>query len=174
MRKTIVDIFEGVLPTVVICCVIAIALRITYLIKNKEKFHPIRELFSLTFIVYILCLFYAVTFQDIDGSWATSNFYPFKEMFRYDFGSRLFFKNVLGNMLMFIPFGFFSSYFLKEKRILVIFLLTLIVSFTIEYIQLRIGRVFDVDDIILNILGGIVGCYLYIFLSKLENLLKVK
>ena len=29
---------------------------------------------------------------------------PFKEMFRYNIGSRLFVKNVLGNMLMFLPY----------------------------------------------------------------------
>ena len=30
-----------------------------------------------------------------------------------------------------------------------------------------IGRVFDVDDIILNVIGGIIGYYLYYVLSKI-------
>lgn len=169
MKETLLDIFAGVMPTAVICTVIAVSLRLTYLFRNKKKFHIIEELFSLTFIIYIICLFYAVTFQDIDGSWATSNFLPFREMFRYTFGSRLFIKNVLGNMLMFIPYGFFSSYFLKEKNVIIIFALTVIVSFTIEYIQLQIGRVFDIDDIILNVLGGLIGYFIYLVLSKIKS-----
>ncbi len=172
MKETLLDIFAGVMPTVVICTVIAVSLRLTYLFRNKKKFHIIEELFSLTFIIYIICLFYAVTFQDIDGTWATSNFLPFREMFRYSFGSRLFIKNVLGNMLMFIPYGFFSSYFLKEKNIIIIFSLTAIVSFTIEYIQLQIGRVFDIDDIILNVLGGLIGYFIYLILSKIKSIIE--
>ena len=31
-----------------------------------------------------------VTFQDV--SWSTSNFTPFKEIFRYEIGDRLFYK----------------------------------------------------------------------------------
>lgn len=170
MKETILDIFAGVMPTAIICTVISVSLRLTYLIRKKQKFHPIQELFMLTFIIYIICLFYAVTFQDIDGSWATSNFLPFKEMFRYSFGSRLFIKNVLGNMLMFIPYGFFSSYFLKEKNGFVIFLLTAILSFSIEYIQLRIGRVFDIDDIILNVVGGLIGYFIYFIFCRVKSM----
>ena len=39
--------------------------------------------------------------------------------------------------------------------------MTLIVSIIIELIQLKIGRAFDVDDIILNIAGGLLGYFLY-------------
>lgn len=169
MKEIILDIFAGVMPTVIICIIIAVSLRVTYLIRNKKKFHIIEEFLALTFIIYIICLFYAVTFQDIDGSWATSNFLPFREMFRYSFGSRLFIKNVLGNMLMFIPYGFFSSYFLKEKNGIIIFVLTTILSFSIEYIQLQIGRVFDIDDIILNVIGGLIGYGIYMCFYKIKK-----
>lgn len=167
MSKTIFDIFKEVFPTIVICLVIISTLRITYLIKTKVNFSIINELVSLVFIVYIMLLFYAVTFQD--ANWATSNFIPFKEVFRYEFGSRLFIKNVLGNMLMFIPFGFFSSYFLKENKILPILIITMIVSVTIELTQLKIGRVFDIDDILLNLIGGIIGHYIYRILFKVKS-----
>lgn len=167
MSKTIFEIFKEVLPTIVICLVIISTLRIAYLIKTKEKFSILNEMISLVFIVYIMFLFYAVTFQD--ASWSTSNFIPFKEVFRYEFGSRLFIKNVLGNMLMFIPFGFFSSYFLKEKKLLAILVITFIVSFTIEFTQLKIGRVFDIDDIILNLVGGVMGHYIYRILFRAKS-----
>lgn len=169
MSNTIFEIFKEVFPTIVICLVIISTLRVAYILKNKIKIKIIDEIFSLIFIVYIMCLFYAVTFQDIDASWSTSNFIPFKEMLRYDFGSRLFIKNVLGNMLMFIPFGFFSSYFLKEKKLLPILVITIIISFTIEFTQLKIGRVFDIDDIFLNIIGGMIGHYIYRIMVKIKS-----
>ena len=43
-------------------------------------------------------------------------------------------------------------------------------SLTIETTQLMIGRVFDIDDILLNIIGGILGHYLYIIILKIGNM----
>ncbi len=171
MKETILDIFGGALPTVVICSVIAITLRITYLFKHRVRCHIVHELLSLVFIIYIVCLFYVVTFQDIDGPWVMRfNFYPFREMFRYSFGSRLFLKNVLGNLLLFVPYGFFVSYVLKERRLSIVLLLTCILSCTIEFMQLQIGRVFDIDDILLNVMGGLFGYLIYWFLYQLGKL----
>ena len=151
---------------VIISCIIIISLRISYLIKNKERFVLYKELLMLGFIIYSMCLFQIVTFQD-EVSWSTNNFIPFREILRYNIGSRLFIKNVLGNMLLFLPFGFFTSYLLDNKRPLLTVVLTLIASLSIEGVQLMIGRVFDVDDIILNVLGGTFGFYLYNILDRL-------
>ena len=120
--------------------------------------------------MYVIALFEVVTFQDV--SWSSSNFIPFNEMLRYDFGTKLFFKNVVGNMLMFIPFGFFTSYFLKLKKVYSVFLLTLLTSITIETTQLLIGRVFDIDDIILNVIGGLIGYLIFKIIYKIKFLKK--
>lgn len=153
-------------PMVIISCIIIISLRISYLIKNKERFVLYKELLMLGFIIYSMCLFQIVTFQD-EVSWSTNNFIPFREILRYNIGSRLFIKNVLGNMLLFLPFGFFTSYLLDNKKPLLTVVLTLVASLSIEVVQLMIGRVFDVDDIILNVLGGTFGFYLYNILDRL-------
>ena len=166
IRSSILEILGEVWPTILISSVIAISMRLVYLIKNKQKIIFYKELLSLIFIIYVLCLFYVVTFQDV--GWSSSNFVPFKEMFRYSFGSKLFIKNVLGNIIMFIPYGFFVSYYLKLKKPLSAFLLILLVSASIETTQLLIGRVFDIDDIILNIIGGILGFLIYKFLDLIN------
>lgn len=156
---TIINILENIWPMALIFTIILSTLRISYLIKNNQKFILYKEVLTLGFIIYVMSLFHVVTFQDV--SWSTSNFIPFKEMFRYRLFSNLFFRNVVGNMLMFMPYGFFISYFLKLDKKKLILLLSLIVSCTIEVTQLIIGRVFDIDDIMLNILGGLAGYYLY-------------
>ena len=125
LRGTIMEIFSSVWPLLILVSVIVISLRVTYIIKYKPKIIFYKEMIYFGFILYILCLFYVVTFQDV--SWSTSNYVPFKEMFRYSFGSRLFFKNVVGNMLMFMPFGFFVAYILKLKKVWIMSLLSLIV-----------------------------------------------
>lgn len=166
-RNTILKILQDSWPMVLICCVIIISMRITYLIKNRKLPIFYKEMLYLGFIIYIMTLFYVVTFQDV--SWSSSNFIPFKEMFRYDFGTKLFFKNVLGNMILFIPYGFFVSYFLKLKKPLTMFGLTLLTSVTIECTQMAIGRVFDIDDILLNIVGGMIGFLIYYLLEKVKD-----
>ena len=161
-------------PTILLITVVALSMRLTYILKNKEKFVLYKDLMFYFFIIYILCLFYVVTFQDV--SWSTSNFIPFKEILRYSIGSSLFYKNVLGNMVMFVPFGFFVSYFLKLEKVYSITLITLLTSITIEITQLLIGRVFDVDDLLLNLVGGVFGYLLYEVIHKvrikLPNFLK--
>lgn len=153
-------------PIVIITSIIFITLHITYLITKKEHVYIYREVLCFTFIIYILCLFQVVTFQDT-SSIGTNNFIPFREILRYKIFSYHFFKNIVGNVIMFIPYGFFISLFLKSKDIKVPFLLVFIASLSIETMQRYIGRVFDVDDILLNCLGGVLGYFIFYLLKKL-------
>ena len=175
LTNTIQSVVNFTWPMVIISVVILVSFRLCYLFKSREKFILYKELLMLSFIIYILCLFQVVTFQD-NVSWSTNNFIPFKEILRYNMGSRLFVKNVIGNMLMFLPYGFFISYYLKNEKPHLTLILTLVASFAIELVQMLIGRVFDIDDIILNMFGGYFGylCYhvLGIIAKKVPNILK--
>lgn len=154
------DVLYDTWPMIALSCVVLIAIRLTYLIKNKQRIVFSSEMMMLTFIVYILCLFQIVTSQDVSSVHGV-NVTLFKELTRYQIGTKLFYRNIIGNIIMFIPFGFFTSYYLKLNKKRVIFYLTLVVSIVIELIQLKIGRAFDVDDIILNMVGSLLGYYLY-------------
>lgn len=167
LKKMIINMIYFAWPMVVISIVILTSLRIVYLIKNKERFILYKELSMLFFVVYILSLFQVVTFQDV--SWSGSNFTLFKEILRYKLGTKLFYRNILGNMVLFLPYGFFASYYLKLKKTLPAFILIIVASLSIEVTQLVIGRVFDVDDIFLNILGGLFGYYLYHVLDVINK-----
>ena len=164
IRDIALNMLDATWPMLVISCLVATVLRITYLVTNGKKFVLYEELLKLFFIIYILCLFQIVTAQDV--SFGGVNIIPFKEIFRYEAGTYLFYKNILGNVLLFLPFGFFVGYFIKVKKVSVMLLLTFIVSLSIETIQLSIGRVFDGDDVILNVLGGLIGFILYKVLNK--------
>ena len=167
IKETIVEIFDNIWPMIVIFSFILVSLRITAIICNKEKLILHKELFSLMFFIYILILFYIVTFQD--NNYGFVNFTPFKEMFRYEFGTNLFYKNIVGNILLFMPLGLFVSTFIKIKSGIPILVVSTISSLSIEFTQMAIGRVFDIDDVILNIFGGILGYFVYIGLKAIRN-----
>ena len=90
-------------------------------------------------------------------------------MTRYNIGSKLFFYNVIGNIVLFIPFGYFVSDYLKAKKIHHILIVSILISLTAETIQYKIGRAFDIDDIILNVLGAIIGFMCYISMRAIKN-----
>lgn len=162
------DALVATWPMVFVSMVVLISLRIVYLIKNKKEIILYNEILMFFFAFYVLFLFQIVTSTD-DTLLGGSNFIPFKEIFRYELFSRLFFKNVIGNVLLFLPFGYFVSRSISSKSFFLTFFLVLLASFSIECTQLSIGRVFDVDDIILNVFGGMLGYYLHLFFDKIYN-----
>lgn len=153
-------------PMLILISVVLVALRLTYLLVNKKKIVIYKELLSLSFIIYIVLLFELVTNTDFESY--SNNFIPFREIFRYSFNSKLFYRNVIGNIMIFVPFGFLTSYYCKiDKKWYLSILITFITSITIEFIQMGIGRSFDVDDILLNIVGGFLGYIVYVIAEKI-------
>ena len=151
------DVLHQAWPMLLISVILISSVRIAHLYNKKEEF-----------VLYILCLFRIVTYQDITTV-GGNNFIPFKEILRYEFGARLFVKNIIGNVLLFVPYGFFAALYVDIKKGRSAFFLVLLASIAIEFTQLGIGRVFDVDDIILNVLGGMIGFYIFRILDKISD-----
>lgn len=160
-------IVKDIWPMLLIFIVVLSTIRICYILEKGEKFSLYKEFFSLAFVVYILLLFGLVTNTDIQSF--GNNFIPFREILRYDIGSNHFYWNVIGNILIFLPFGFFISLYLNSQKINKPLIITVITSLTIELVQMFIGRSFDVDDILLNCVGGILGFLLFIGLSAIKR-----
>ena len=148
-------------PSLVIVSVTLITLRFAYLKNHREKFKFYEEFETLLSIIYMLLLYQMVTRVDINIS-SGINIVPFTEILRYDLNSELFIYNVLGNIALFIPFGYIIASYVKPKKIWTNMLIALIVSSTIEFVQLNIGRSFDIDDIILNTLGCVIGFLIFV------------
>ena len=171
MKTAINDVINMSWPTIVIFICVLIMMRVVILLKGGRKnFCLHEELMKLLFIMYLLVLFQLVTSQDIAIAGGSSNFTPFREILRYDYGTSLFYSQVICNILLFIPFGYFVSRYCKIKTAFTIGTMTIITSCVIECVQHFIGRCFDVDDIILNTVGGILGFGIY----KLFKVIKRK
>lgn len=76
--------------------------------------------------------------------------------------------NVIGNILLFFPMGFYMGIFVKEYNMKKNIRLILLMSLTIECTQLIMSffyfgnRIFDVNDLLFNTIGGTMGYLLYV------------
>jgi len=136
---------------------------------------------SLLFCFYLFVLTYRILFKylpptilisnlhftemfDYTGiNWQDHNFIPFKTIIYYlflaDINLDIRVTNLAGNIIGFVPFGFMLPILIKRfNNLTVIIIATFTLSLTYELFQLlfRYGT-FDIDDLILNILGGVLG-----------------
>lgn len=154
-------------PRLVIFISIIILVRLVYLLTNHKRIVIHEEIFNFLFLVYILLLYELLT--STESISYGINLVPFREITRYKFMSHLFIYNVIGNIIMFIPFGFFVSRHCKLKNFFYAIMMSGLISFIIEYVQRKIGRSFDIDDIILNVLGGLIGYLIYVGLKAIKK-----
>ena len=176
LRNTAKSLISLTWASTLVAVILIVIIRIVFLLKNKDtKVYFYQEIFNLIFLIYILQLFQIVTSTDINLYVGGINLIPFKEMLRYSIGSLGFIKNTIGNIVLFVPYGFFCFYYTKEKRISIGILVACIASFCIELVKFLIGISCDIDDIILNVFGAIIGFLLYkllFLISKIFNIEK--
>lgn len=77
---------------------------------------------------------------------------------------------LLGNTLLFAPWGFFLPLLQRHfRRLLPVAAMCLALTCMIEFTQLFIGRTVDVDDLILNFLGSMCGAGLWWIIHRLRK-----
>ena len=168
MKYEIKNVLQMTWPSLIIVISIVVILRVTYYFKSERKKMVIHEeIKELLFLMYLIILWELVTSQDLPGG--GTNFMPFREILRYDYGTKEFYRQVFGNILLFVPLGYFASDYCKIKNLGAITIVSLLSSSVIEIVQHFIGRSFDIDDIILNIVGGIIGFLLFTALNAIKN-----
>lgn len=72
---------------------------------------------------------------------------------------------MLANIALFVPLGFLLSIAFRRLKWWQTDLICLGTTFVVETVQPFFGRACDLDDIIMNALGGIIGCALMKLLS---------
>ena len=76
---------------------------------------------------------------------------------------------LIGNVAMFLPFGFLLPLVTEKVRWRNIWWIALAVPLTMEFLQLFLGRSFDVDDLICNYIGIILGFLLAMAVQKFRR-----
>lgn len=127
-----------------------------------------RRVGKILFVLYIIFVFYFLLISEIYGRIDKMQEYHynlvlFREIkrfwnYREQLGIFATATNLLGNVLIFLPFGFFMAMASRYRSFLSTLIYSFALSLTIELSQLfmKVGC-FDVDDLLLNTIGGILG-----------------
>lgn len=164
----------GVLPLIAAAC----AVSAVFLYKKKRRHILRHEIFVGLFLWYLFMMLYlTIPFSNlyysiIDGRIAVRgsvNLIPFANISRMlHVGGGDAAINILGNIVMFLPLGLFLPLLWKRfDSFKETVLCGAVLSLAIEIIQSFSFRSADIDDVILNTAGVIVGFILYRLLIKI-------
>lgn len=135
----------------------------------------------ILFGIYLVMLCYFLFFAESMGRTFAErgyhyNLVPFKEISRFlkyrsTLGTMAVFLNLAGNVIAFLPYGMFLPLLTRRCRnFWYVLLLSFDFSLLVELIQLitKTG-IFDVDDILLNTIGGAIGYLCFRCVIYLKN-----
>lgn len=154
----------------VILIITAIAYFIIYKLtqSNKEKPPKIRMFAEFTFVGWGVTFLYITQIMDFgNGLGELVNLqplYPFYIAFRYGLKNTGMVMQIFLNIIMILPLGFLLPVVFpkKCKSFLSVLAISFSIAFLTELSQLLMGRSADIDDIIANTLGGVLGVALYV------------
>lgn len=167
------------LPFVLVILPIYLFCRTAYLYDTERygamnSFDTAYEIILIGFTVFMTMLFvqtWCVNF----GENSEINLIPFK-IIRSEIINRndsetdyqTFIFNIFGNIAVFVPVGLFGAYRFKRSLLKTIYF-GFCLSLLIETVQIPLDRTTDVDDLILNTIGAILGGVLYKICTKNES-----
>lgn len=164
------------------------------IINNKKKFNWKNEILINLFMLYIIFLI-GITIFPIYISRGIHplsnlsiyerlniNLLPFSHYINGDISKIALFRNIFGNFVLLMPLIVFMYIYIKNMRslkncALISFLISILIEFTqciLNIMLLSEGlRTVNIDDIILNTLGGVI---VFIILNILErnSIIKIK
>lgn len=144
--------------------------------KNRARF---RVLGKILFVLYIAFLLYFLIFSDWYGRAGEMSDYHynlvlFREIKRFWIYREqlgwLSYANLFGNVLIFIPFGFFMPMASRYRSFSLTLFYSFGLSFLVEAFQLvtKVGS-FDVDDMLLNTIGGVIGYISFVICNTIRR-----
>lgn len=138
----------------------------------RKKIPMARQAVGFLFAVCIIIILSATVFVGmtiVSSKNRSLNLVPFRvftEIWEMGFTKQI--TQTLANIIMFMPLGFiFPVVFIKARTLYKTAIYMVSFSFLIEFTQYFTGRQADIDDIMLNTLGGISGYFLFTVAMKL-------
>ena len=160
-----------------------------YLLLRRPWWHWDKRETALTIFILFTVALLALAFEGTYGtpsamiesmrhrvaSGERINLVPFRTIstfFRH-FIPDVFLVNIVGNIVMFMPWGFgLVLLWKKNQAVGRVFLFCFLLTALLETVQLFIGRSVDVDDLLLNFAGGCAGAALCAGLKRLFPVLE--
>ena len=149
----------------------------TYLKKGIETTKE-HETVSVLFFMYLVALLSQTVIPKIklsggeiiffQSGYNEINLIPFKEIeLAVRLGGSFFLVNIIGNIIVFMPIAVFIGLLYNKPSFCKCVFITTAVSVFVEVCQIPQNRGTDIDDVILNTIGGILGYAVLIIINKL-------
>lgn len=145
--------------------------------RKKKIFRAVGK---VLFLLYVVFLIYFLFLAEWYGRTEVAEEYRynlelFREIkrfiiYREQLGTFAVFANLAGNILIFVPYGFFISMASRARGFFKTLVFSMGLSLCVEIIQLftRVGS-FDVDDILLNTIGGVLGYIVFLICNAVRR-----
>ena len=145
--------------------------------RKKKIFRAVGK---VLFLLYVVFLIYFLFLAEWYGRTGVSEEYRynlelFREIkrfiiYREQLGVFAVFANLAGNILIFVPYGFFISVASRARGFFKTLFFSMGLSLCVDIIQLftRVGS-FDVDDILLNTIGGVLGYIVFLICNGIRR-----
>lgn len=145
--------------------------------RKKKIF---RAMGKVLFLLYVIFLIYFLFLAEWYGRTGVSEEYRynlelFREIkrfivYREQLGTFAVLTNLAGNIVIFVPYGFFISMASRSRGFFKTLFFSMGLSLCVEITQLftRVGS-FDVDDILLNTIGGVIGYIIFLICNGVRR-----
>lgn len=141
------------------------------LTKKQKTWIAIVFVLYLGILIYVL--FFSARFGRTQGNVHGVNLVPFNEINRFYKGpeslaSGLFWLNIAGNIAAFLPMGLLVALLAPRKPYGLFAIAAVYVASTVAEVLQYVFNVgsFDIDDVILNTIGGLIGILISIPLRR--------
>lgn len=143
-----------------------------------------RLLSIVIFIIYCAILIKVMVFKDMPtiqigqlmlnfsgtNSGHGPNFVPFKTILPYLLGHKgliIAGVNLIGNIALLVPIGFIVPFINQKLNWKIILFIAIVAGLSIELPQVALGvGIFDIDDILLNAVGVMIGYWAFLIFAK--------
>lgn len=147
------------------------------MMKGERRIRPLNVLWAGVFFCYLAVMLSATLLDRVSG-WSDTRmmplFYSYREAW-YSFSGAEW-RNIVLNILLFVPFGFLLPLGIRFfRRFWATYLTGLAVTVLIESTQLILARgVAEADDILNNFLGTMIGYGIYVLFREITAAAKRK
>jgi hypothetical protein len=158
--------------SLIIYCIFTV---VQFLVKRKIKLKPISMLCEFVWILTVIVILNITgIIGPMRGDFGTTSLFDGSVQFSFDFFKEGLSTATLLNMILFIPFGFFSPIVFRKLGYKWGYgiIIGLIFSVIIEFLQTFIGRFVQLDDVLMNTIGTFIGYEVWFGLSRLIQLQK--
>lgn len=147
--------------------------------RKGWKLHPLQYVLVLSFEIYLLSMFHLVFFPIDVNLGMYANQIPWYRTINFIPILTIDVKTFLLNILMFVPFGMYLPFFKERLSVKQVIKIGFYFSLSLEVTQLLIratlgsGRSTDINDLLANTLGAVIGFLVVRYALRFQPLLQM-